>query len=91
MFGWRSPSNIIYNDKDKYYYVTATTAPYGLQLGGTTMMRTRDLSRPNSWKCWNGTSQQFDVEIGVCIELGALSRAPSSQRLVIFYSFVISC
>ena len=64
MFGWRSPSSIIFNDKDGYYYATATTAPYGLQQGGTTMMRTKDLSVPNSWKCWNGTSKQFDVDIG---------------------------
>ncbi len=28
-------------------------------------MRTDDLSTPNSWKCWNDTSQAFDVPIGI--------------------------
>ena len=64
MFGWRSPSNILYNDKDGYYYVTVTTAPYELQMGGTTIMRTKDLSVPSSWMCYNGTSGDFDVAIG---------------------------
>eukprot|EP01084_Bolivina_argentea_P234223 394316_1 len=65
MFGWRSPSNILFNSKDKYYYATTTTAAYSLQKGGTTVMRTNDLSVPSSWKCYNGTSKQFDVEIGI--------------------------
>eukprot|EP01084_Bolivina_argentea_P234225 394320_1 len=64
VFGWRSPSNILYNTKDKYYYATITTAPYGLQKGGTTIMRTNNLSVANSWMCYNGSSGQFDVRVG---------------------------
>lgn len=64
MFGWRSPSNILFNKNDGYYYVTMTTAPYELQQGGTSIMRTKTLNIPNSWKCLNETSNQFDINIG---------------------------
>ena len=60
-FGWRSPSNIFYNQKDGYFYATVTTFPYGNQSSGTTIMRTNNIEIPNSWKCWNGTS--FSVNI----------------------------
>eukprot|EP01084_Bolivina_argentea_P234226 394321_1 len=63
-FGWGIPSNILYNKQDNYYYATATTETYGLQNGGTTIMRTNNLSIPNSWKCYNGSSGKFDVDIG---------------------------
>eukprot|EP01083_Nonionella_stella_P080083 219874_1 len=64
VFGWRSPSNILRNHKDQYFYATITTAGYKLQNGGTSIMRTNDLSVPNSWKCYNESSGRFDVSIG---------------------------
>ena len=67
-FGWRSPSNILYNEQDKYFYVTVTTFPYNNQLGGTTIMRTNTIEIPNSWKCWDGNDYAVNISINPYID-----------------------
>jgi hypothetical protein len=46
------PSNIVF--KDGYYYSLVGTTKYGLQSGGTCVMRTKTLADPRSWRAWDG-------------------------------------
>lgn len=58
-WGIFSPSNIIYNANDGYYYVMLHLEKRFLQEWGTGVMRTRTLDDPKSWRAWNG--KDFNV------------------------------
>ncbi len=49
------PSNIIYNSNDGYYYALVKFEEYGAQPVGVSVIRTRDLSDPTSWRGWDGS------------------------------------
>lgn len=57
--GFRSPSSIVYNSADGYYYASVT-AGWGydalLQQAGACMMRSRDVTDPSSWLAWDGSA-----------------------------------
>lgn len=61
--GYFGPSNIV--EKDGFYYSMffAITSPTDAAQRGTCLMRTDDLSRPGSWRIWNGTG--FDIPLAV--------------------------
>jgi hypothetical protein len=50
--GYFQPSNIVVHDG--YYYVLIKATAFGPQPGGPCLFRTSDLSRPRSWKAWDG-------------------------------------
>jgi hypothetical protein len=50
------PSNIVFNPKDRYYYVVAHTVGHGNRPRGTCVLRTRRLGDPRSWRAWDGTN-----------------------------------
>ncbi|MFQ5592534.1 MAG: DUF6259 domain-containing protein [Anaerolineae bacterium] len=50
-----SPSNIIYNAADGYYYALLHLEQYQAQEWGACVMRTTNLADPTSWRAWNGT------------------------------------
>jgi hypothetical protein len=50
-----SPSNILYNPSDGYYYVLAQLEQYQDQAWGTCVMRTSDLADPTAWQAWDGS------------------------------------
>jgi hypothetical protein len=53
--GLFSPSNIVQNPADDYYYAMALSrSPQGMR--GTCVMRTRDPFEAASWRAWNGTT-----------------------------------
>ena len=67
-FGFRSPSGVVEaRDGSGWFYATVT-AGWGVpnprlgQLGGTCMMRTRDLTDPQGWRAWGGAG--YTVELG---------------------------
>lgn len=51
--GFRAPSNII-KGKDDYYYSFFNVSEYGTQKQWVCLMRTDDLSTPDSWRFWDG-------------------------------------
>jgi hypothetical protein len=53
-WGIFSPSNIVYNSNDGYYYALLHLEERFLQSWGTGVMRTKKLADPNSWRAWNG-------------------------------------
>ncbi len=53
-------SNIIYNQNDGYYYRMVKMEDHELQEWGAGVIRTQDLSDPDSWRGWDGTG--FNVE-----------------------------
>jgi hypothetical protein len=53
-WGVFEPSNIIYNPKDGYYYVMLHLETRFLQEWGTSVMRTKTLDDPTSWRAWDG-------------------------------------
>ncbi len=53
-YGLFAPSNIVHNPKDNYYYTLVKAEQFGEQPRGTCVLRTRDLSRPTSWRAWDG-------------------------------------
>ncbi len=53
-WGVFEPSNIIYNPKDGYYYVMLHLEKRFLQEWGASVMRTKTLDDPTSWRAWDG-------------------------------------
>lgn len=53
-WGVFSGSNIIYNQKDGYYYSMLHLEDRFLQERGTGVMRTKILDDPKSWRAWDG-------------------------------------
>lgn len=54
-----SPTNIVRDPGDGYFYALFRTIPYRGRLRGTSIMRTDDLADPKSWRAWNG--RRFEV------------------------------
>ncbi|MBK7887194.1 MAG: hypothetical protein IPJ86_07795 [Bacteroidetes bacterium] len=52
--GYFSPSNIVYNAADGYYYSMLHMEDRGIQLTGVGLIRTNDLADPASWRGWDG-------------------------------------
>jgi hypothetical protein len=59
-FGLFAPSNIVYRQADGYYYTLTRAEQIEEQATGVCVMRTRHLSRPSSWRAWDG--QGFRVK-----------------------------
>ena len=57
--GYFTPSQIV-RSGDGWFYALFRANPKGAQQYGTCLVRTRDLSVPQSWRAWNGTS--FSVQ-----------------------------
>jgi hypothetical protein len=55
-YGLFQPSNIVYNRKDGYYYALLHAQRFNDQQAGVCTIRTRTLSRPDSWRAWDGDS-----------------------------------
>ncbi len=51
-YGIFQPSNIV--RKDGYFYALVRAEQYKAQKPGVCVMRTRELSRPDSWRAWDG-------------------------------------
>jgi hypothetical protein len=52
--GFMSPSNIVFNPKDQYYYAVMHMEPYKMVPKGVCVMRTKTLDDPSSWRAWGG-------------------------------------
>lgn len=52
--GLFSPSNIVFNPRDGFFYALIRAERYRGQARGTSVMRTPDLSDPGAWRAWNG-------------------------------------
>lgn len=53
--GMFSPSNIVHNPTDNYYYALVYLNLYGLTPQvGTCLIRTKNLADPTSWRAWSG-------------------------------------
>jgi hypothetical protein len=50
-----SPSNIVRNREDGYYYALARAARERQQQQGACLLRTNDLGDPQSWRAWDGS------------------------------------
>lgn len=63
-FGAQSPSNIVHNDRDGYYYalVYVKQQPAGQPPAYSVncLIRTTDLGDPSSWRAWSG-GKRFDT------------------------------
>jgi len=57
--GPHSPTNIVRNPEDRYYYVMFQASAYRDQARGTCVMRTTDLKK-GQWLAWGGNA--FDVK-----------------------------
>ena len=57
--GMFSPSNIVHNPKDNYYYALVYLNLYGPRVG-TCLIRTQNLADPTSWRAWSG-GRSFDT------------------------------
>jgi len=53
-YGIFEGSNILYNQKDGYFYKMLHLVDYELQKQGACVMRTLDLADPKSWRAWDG-------------------------------------
>jgi len=53
--GYFEPSNIVKHDGYFYCMMFAITSNTDQGQRGTVIMRTDDITKPNSWKLWNGT------------------------------------
>ncbi len=53
--GYFSPSNIVKNPNDGYYYCLIHLEDRGLQQGGVGVIRTNNLADPTSWRGWDGS------------------------------------
>ncbi len=60
--GYFGPSNIVHNQADGYYYCLISLQDRGIQLTGTGLIRTNNLSDPLSWRGWDGTA--FNATLG---------------------------
>lgn len=57
--GLRSPSNIVRNPADGYYYTLVYLDRFDTQVG-LCLLRTRNLADPGSWRAWSGGTS-FDT------------------------------
>ncbi len=55
-YGAFSPSNIVHNGDDGYYYTFLHVEDYAEQKRGACPMRTRTPADPGSWRGWDGSS-----------------------------------
>ena len=55
-YGPTTPTNIVRNPRDGYYYSMIRLQGYLAQKAGTCVMRTRALANPTSWRAWDGSS-----------------------------------
>jgi len=55
-YGLFSPSNIVFNKGDDYYYALLRAEDYGAQQIGVCLIRTHTLSDPTSWRAWDGSA-----------------------------------
>jgi hypothetical protein len=55
-FGLFSPSNIVRDRDDGYFYALVVALAHEEQSLGTCVMRTRNLADPKSWRAWDGRS-----------------------------------
>jgi hypothetical protein len=51
-----SPTNIIRNRDDGYYYTLGRVAQQGQQQKGSCLLRTKNLTDPRSWRAWDGSA-----------------------------------
>ncbi len=51
-YGIFSPSNIVHNKDDGYYYVLVAARRYRRQQFGSCVLRTQRLGDPSSWRAW---------------------------------------
>jgi hypothetical protein len=58
--GYFSPSNIVLNTDDGYYYAMLRAEDFRAQPYGTCLMRTKTLADPGSWRAWGGSA--FDIQ-----------------------------
>jgi hypothetical protein len=64
--GLFSPSSIVHNPRDGYYYVmTMALTPASLpqQMHGTCVLRTATPADPTSWRAWGGPQRGFTVRM----------------------------
>lgn len=54
--GTFSPSNVVRDPDDGYYYALLHMIGPGEEVRGVCVMRTRDLADPRSWRAWDGDS-----------------------------------
>ena len=52
--GLFSPSNIVRNASDEYFYAMVFVTGAEDRPRGTCLMRTRDVGQPSSWRAWDG-------------------------------------
>jgi hypothetical protein len=53
--GLFEPSNIVYRQRDGYYYTIVRAGGFGDQKTGACLLRTRQLADPSSWRGWDGS------------------------------------
>jgi hypothetical protein len=53
-YGLFEPSNVVFNRKDGYFYALLHAERHSDQSAGVCAIRTRTLSRPDSWRGWDG-------------------------------------
>jgi hypothetical protein len=58
-YGIFSPRNVVRDPRDGYLYVLFRTEPHQALRRGVSVMRTRSLEDPDSWRAWGGRA--FDV------------------------------
>ncbi len=56
--GVLAPSNVVFNRRDRYFYVLVHVRRFGAQRRGTCVLRTRTPGLPGSWRAWGG--RRFD-------------------------------
>ena len=54
-YGIFSPSNIVRNEDDGYYYALVVAQSYREQQRGSCLLRTKQLGVPSSWRAWDGS------------------------------------
>jgi hypothetical protein len=54
--GVLSPSNIVFNRRDRHHYVLIHVRRFGAQARGTCVLRSRTPSRADSWRAWGGAA-----------------------------------
>jgi hypothetical protein len=53
-YGVFTPSNVV-RTTDGHYFFLARVGAFGAQAAGTCLLRTRDISKPSSWRAWDGS------------------------------------
>ena len=68
--GLGMPSSIVKDPKSDYLYVMALAnwgQNFSAQAGGQCLLRTNDITRPDSWRAWNGASFTVTVNASPAI------------------------